>query len=102
MQTGQRRLPRPKPPKAPSSSPGRITTAGWGQPPQKGYDVIITASFGFMDATINVAKDFPETVFVHIAGYKTAENVGTAFGKQEEPRYVAGMISGRMTKSNVI
>ncbi len=69
---------------------------------QKGYDLIITASFGFMDATINVAKDFPQTVFVHIAGYKTAENVGTAFGKQEEPRYVCGMLAGKMTKSNVI
>jgi basic membrane protein A len=55
-----------------------------------------------MDATINVAKDFPETVFINITGYKTAENVGTGFGKQEEPRYVCGMLSGAMTKSNMI
>jgi basic membrane protein A len=69
---------------------------------QKGYNVIFTTSFGFMDATINVAKDFPETTFIHISGYKTAENVSTGFGKQEEPRYVCGLISGEMTKSNQI
>lgn len=69
---------------------------------EQGFDLIFTTSFGFMDATINVAKDFPETHFVHISGYKTAPNVSTGFGKQEEPRYVCGIISGRMTKSNVI
>ena len=40
---------------------------------QKGNKVIFTTSFGYMDPTINVAKDFPDTVFVHISGYKTAE-----------------------------
>lgn len=67
---------------------------------QKGYKVIFTTSFGYMDPTINVAKDFPDTVFVHISGYKTAANVGTSFGKIEEPRYVSGMIAGKMTQSN--
>ncbi len=67
---------------------------------QKGNNLIVTTSFGFMDPTINVAKDFPETTFVHISGYKTAENVGTGFAKIEEPRYVSGQIAGAMTKSN--
>jgi len=69
---------------------------------EDGYDLIFTTSFGFMDATINVAKSFPDTTFIHISGYKTEENVGTGFGKQEEPRYVCGIISGVMTKSNTI
>ncbi len=67
---------------------------------QKGYKLIFTTSFGFMDPTINVAKDFPKTWFVHISGYKRADNVSTVFGKIEEPRYVSGMIAGKMTKSN--
>jgi len=67
---------------------------------QKGYKVIFTTSFGYMDPTINVAKDFPDTTFIHISGYKTAENVGTGFGKIEEPRYVSGLIAGKMTKTN--
>ena len=67
---------------------------------QKGYKVIFTTSFGYMDPTINVAKDFPDTTFIHISGYKTAANVGTGFGKIEEPRYVSGLIAGKMTKTN--
>lgn len=67
---------------------------------QKGYDLIVTTSFGYMDPTINVAKDFPNTKFIHISGYKTAPNVATAFGRMEEPRYVSGLIAGKMTKSN--
>jgi basic membrane protein A len=67
---------------------------------QKGNNLVITTSFGYMDPTINVAKDFPDTQFIHISGYKTAENVSTAFGKIEEPRYVSGIIAGQMTKSN--
>jgi len=67
---------------------------------QDGNKVIFTTSFGYMDPTINVAKDFPDTVFIHISGYKTAPNVGTGFGKIEEPRYVSGEIAGKMTKSN--
>jgi basic membrane lipoprotein Med (substrate-binding protein (PBP1-ABC) superfamily) len=43
---------------------------------------------------LKVAR-LPETTFVHISGYKTAENVGTAFGKIEEPRYVSGQIARR-------
>src|SRR5215210_2121301 len=67
---------------------------------QDGYDVIFTTSFGYMDPTINVAKEFPDTVFIHISGFKTAENVGTGFGKIEEPRYVSGLIAGKMTTTN--
>ncbi len=67
---------------------------------QGGAKVVFTTSFGYMDPTINVAKDFPDTVFVHISGYKTADNVGTGFGKIEEPRYVSGMIAGKTTTAN--
>jgi len=66
----------------------------------KGYKLIFTTSFGFMDPTITVAADFPDTTFVHISGYKTAANVGTGMGKIEEPRYVSGLIAGKMTKAN--
>src|SRR5215211_6463017 len=33
---------------------------------QKGYKLIFTTTFGFMDPTITVAQDFPETTFIHI------------------------------------
>ncbi|MGE5575798.1 MAG: BMP family ABC transporter substrate-binding protein [Syntrophothermus sp.] len=69
---------------------------------QKGNKVIFATSFGYMDAVINVAKKFPNVVFEHCSGYKTAANVGTYFGRIEEPRYLSGMVAGKMTKKNLI
>ncbi|MGN6485577.1 MAG: BMP family ABC transporter substrate-binding protein [Thermomicrobiales bacterium] len=66
---------------------------------QKGYNLIVATSFGFMDATVNVAKQFPDTQFIHISGYKTAENLSTAFGKIEEPRYVSGQLAAGFAPS---
>ena len=48
---------------------------------EKGYNLIVTTSFGYMDPTITVAEEYPDTWFVHISGYKTAENVSTVFGR---------------------
>jgi basic membrane protein A len=69
---------------------------------QKGNKLIFTTSFGYMDPTINVAKSFPDTTFVHISGYKRADNVGTGMAKIEQPRYASGLIAGKMTKTNKI
>ncbi|GAB4526791.1 MAG: hypothetical protein Kow0063_01380 [Anaerolineae bacterium] len=69
---------------------------------QKGYDLIITTSFGYMDPTITVAQEFPDTWFVHISGYKTAENVSTVFGRIYQPRYLSGLVAGAATQSNII
>lgn len=67
-----------------------------------GNKLIFTTSFGYMNPTIKVAKDFPNVFFEHCTGYKRAANVGTYLGRFEEPRYLTGMIAGKMTKSNVI
>lgn len=69
---------------------------------QRGYDLIFTTSFGYMDPTITVAEEFPNTRFVHVSGYRTAENVSTAFGRMYQPRYLSGMVAGAMTESNII
>ena len=69
---------------------------------QKGFDVIFTTSFGFMDPTLNVAKKYPDKVFMHCSGFKTADNVGTYFGRMYQPRYLTGMIAGKMTESNIL
>lgn len=68
----------------------------------EGNKIIFTTSYGYMDATINVAKKFPDVVFMHCSGYKTAPNMGTYFGRIEEPRYLSGIVAGKMTKSNII
>ncbi|MFQ5858014.1 MAG: BMP family ABC transporter substrate-binding protein, partial [Anaerolineae bacterium] len=68
----------------------------------KGYDLVFTTSFGFMDPTIAVAEEFPDKWFVHISGYKTADNVSTVFGRIYQPRYLSGLVAGAATESNII
>ncbi len=60
---------------------------------EKGYDVIFTTSFGFMDPTIEVAAKYPDKIFMHCSGYKTADNVGTYFGRMYQPRYLSGLVA---------
>jgi len=65
-----------------------------------GYDLVFTTSFGYMNPTIKVAKQFPDVVFEHATGYKTADNVGNYVARFYEARYLTGIVAGRMTESN--
>ena len=67
-----------------------------------GHELIFTTSFGYMDATINVAERFPNVKFEHATGYKRADNVSTYLARFYEGRAVIGHIAGKMTESNVI
>ena len=69
---------------------------------QSGHDLIFTTSFGFMNPTVKVAKRFPKAKFEHATGYKRSDNVSTYMARFYEGRYVAGILAGHMTKSNVI
>ena len=80
----------------------QLALQGFGKDKKEGADMIFTTSFGYMDPTFAVAKDFPKVIFEHCSGYKTAPNMATYFGRIEEARYLTGIIAGRMTKSNII
>ena len=67
-----------------------------------GNKLIFTTSFGFMDATVNVASKFPDVKFEHATGYKLAPNLAVYDARFYEGRAVIGTIAGRMTKSNKI
>ncbi|MFM1989764.1 MAG: hypothetical protein RJA99_2721 [Pseudomonadota bacterium] len=68
----------------------------------QGHGLIFTTSFGYMDPTIRVARDFPDTVFEHASGYRSAPNVATYNARFYEGRWLGGLVAGRATKSNVI
>lgn len=68
----------------------------------QGYDIIFTTSYDYMDATLTVAAEFPQTHYLHCSGLKTSQNVSTYFGRMYQARYLSGMVAGAMTKSNVI
>ena len=69
---------------------------------QQGHGVIFTTSFGFMNPTLKVAKRFPKVKFEHSTGFKRSKNVSTYNIRFYEGRYVAGIIAGKMSKSNTI
>jgi basic membrane protein A len=68
---------------------------------QQGHQLIFTPSFGYMEPTLKVARDFPHVKFESVTGYKTAPNVATSNARYYEGRYLAGIAAGRMTKTNV-
>ena len=65
---------------------------------ESGVDIIFTTSFGYMDATLNVAEEYPDVLFEHATGYKTAKNVSVYSSKFYEGRYIQGIIAGLMSK----
>ncbi len=68
----------------------------------KGFDLVIGHGFEFQDAALRVAPDYPKTVYLTTSGTSVARNVAGAEFAFEEASYLAGMIAGRMTKSNIL
>ncbi|MGV3493775.1 MAG: BMP family ABC transporter substrate-binding protein [Ramlibacter sp.] len=66
-----------------------------------GHGLIFAPSFGYMEPTLKVARDFPQVKFESITGYKQAANVATANARYYEGRYLAGIAAGRMAASGV-
>ncbi len=67
-----------------------------------GSDVIFTTSFGYMNPTVKVAKQFPQVKFEHATGYKRTDNVSTYSGRFYEGRTVLGTIAGHMSKTGQV
>jgi simple sugar transport system substrate-binding protein len=68
----------------------------------QGNQVIFATSFGYGDAMAKVAKDHPAVFFEHATGYKTAPNLRVYEGRFYEDAYLAGIVAGKMTKSNTL
>jgi simple sugar transport system substrate-binding protein len=69
---------------------------------KNGHDLIFTTSFGYMNATLKVAKKFPNVKFEHASGYKRSKNVATYFDRIYEARFLSGVVAGRMSETNTI
>jgi basic membrane protein A len=51
---------------------------------------------------LKVAPDFKDVKFEHATGYKTAENMRTYDSRTYEGAYMAGVVAGKMTKTNTL
>lgn len=69
---------------------------------RRGNNVIFGTSFGYMDQMDNVAKKYPDTIFVNATGFKTGPNLGTYMIMADQARYLEGMVAGAMSESGKI
>jgi simple sugar transport system substrate-binding protein len=68
----------------------------------QGNKIIFATSFGFMEPMLKVAGEFPDVKFEHATGYKTAPNMRIYDAKFYEDAYLAGVVAGKMTKTNTL
>ena len=68
----------------------------------QGNKLIFGTTFGYMEPMLKVAADAKDVKFEHATGYKQAENMRTYDSRTYEGAYMAGVIAGRMTKSNTL
>ena len=68
----------------------------------QGNKLIFGTTFGYMETMLKVAPDFKDVKFEHATGYKTADNLRTYDSRTYEGAYMAGVIAGKMTKSNTL
>jgi basic membrane protein A and related proteins len=68
----------------------------------QGNKLIFGTTFGYMDYMLKVAGDSKDVKFEHATGYKTGENLRTYDSRTYEGAYMAGVIAGGMTKTNVV
>ena len=68
----------------------------------QGYDLVFGHGFEFQDAAKRVGPDYPRTIFVVTSGSSVGANVAGIEFAFADASYLAGMLAGAMTKSNVI
>lgn len=74
----------------------------------KGYDFILAESFNYQDATIRVAKDYPNLMFATATGFKTREagfedvtaNHAVYDWPAHQAGYLTGILAAYMSKNN--
>jgi basic membrane protein A and related proteins len=68
----------------------------------QGNKLIFGTTFGYMETMLKVAADSKDVKFEHATGYKQAENLRTYDSRTYEGAYMAGVIAGKMTKTNTL
>jgi len=67
---------------------------------RQGAQLVIPASFGYLDPALKVAKKYPDVKFEHPGGYKLAPNLGTYWASTPEAFYLMGIAAAKTTKTN--
>lgn len=68
---------------------------------EAGCQIIFTTSFGYGDATLEMAKEYPDIQFCHATGFYAhggPENLHNYFAKIHQARYLGGIAAGLKAK----
>ncbi|WP_028225247.1 BMP family ABC transporter substrate-binding protein [Paraburkholderia ferrariae] len=68
----------------------------------KGNKIVVGTSFGFQDFELKVAKDYPDSVFMHATGFKKAPNFATYDVRTYQSAYLAGLVAGYTSKTGTL
>ncbi len=68
----------------------------------QGNKLIFGTTFGYMEPMLKIAADIKDVKFEHATGYKQADNMRTYDSRTYEGAYMAGVIAGKMTKTNTL
>lgn len=66
------------------------------------YDLVFGHGFEFQDPALRVSPQFPKTAYVISSGSKTGNNVASIEFSFGDGAYLAGMVAGANTKSNIL
>ncbi len=68
----------------------------------QGNTLIFATSFGYMEPMLKVAADFKDAKFEHATGFKQTDNLRSYDSRSYQTAYLAGIIAGKMSKTNTI
>lgn len=82
-------------------SPGKEAETAIEKIANQGAKLIFTTSFGYLNATLKMAKKYPDVKFETVTRFKRTDNLSTYASRLYEGRYVMGQIAAKMSKSGV-
>jgi simple sugar transport system substrate-binding protein len=68
----------------------------------QGNQLLFGTTFGYMETMVKLSREFESVRFEHATGYKTSKNLSTYDCRTYEGAYLAGVVAGSVTKSNVL
>ena len=68
----------------------------------QGYDLVFAHGFEFQGPAERVSAQYPRTVFIVTSGARAEGNVSPLIFKLEDASYLAGMVAGGLTRSNIL
>jgi basic membrane lipoprotein Med (substrate-binding protein (PBP1-ABC) superfamily) len=66
------------------------------------YDLVFAHGFEFQAAAERVSSQYPQPVFIVTSGERAVGNVAPLVYRLEQASYLAGMVAGGMTRSNIL